>query len=162
MPAKMELPVKARVLVFSSDSTLERHMVAALPSESCEIISATDCRQALDITRTGHVDVLVLDFDSHCREFSQLASTFSFAERHCPTIVLADSLEQLSLASDSGVDGVLMKPLGPDQGQTVIHNLLAGASMQALAERWRPDKAPLSEGQRSRPDWQSADKRKRV
>jgi DNA-binding response OmpR family regulator len=120
----MELPVKARVLVLGSDSTLERQVVAALPSESCEIISAADSRQALAITRIGPVDVLVLDFDSHSREFPQLASTSSFAERHCPTLVLADSLEELILASETGVDGVFMKPLDPDQGRALINKLL--------------------------------------
>jgi DNA-binding response OmpR family regulator len=145
MPAKMELPGKARVLVFGSDSTLERHMVAPLPSESCEIILAADSREALDLIHTGHVDVLVLDFDSHSREFPQFASTSSFAERHCPTLVLADSLEELILASETGVDGVLMKPLDPDQGRALIDNLLAGASMQPVAERWAPDTAFSSE-----------------
>lgn len=154
MPARMELPVKARVLVLGSDSTLQKDMVAALPSESCEILVAADCRQALDIARTGHVAVLVVDFDSHSRELSQLASIFNFAERRCPTLVLAGSLEQLTLASETGVDGVLMKPLDPDQGRTVIHNLLAGARMQALAERWRPGTASCSEAIPSRRDWE--------
>ena len=67
MPARMELPVKARVLVLGSDSTLQRDMVAAFPCEICEILLAADCRQALDIARTGQVDVLVVDFDTHSR-----------------------------------------------------------------------------------------------
>jgi DNA-binding response OmpR family regulator len=154
MPAKIQSSVKPRVLVLGSDSTHDRDMVAALPSENCEIILAADCRQALDITRTGRVDVLVLDFDSLSREFSQVASKLSFVQRRCRTLVLADSLEQLTLASETGVDGVLMKPLDPDQGRTVIHNLLAGARRQALGERWRPRTAPCSEAILSRRDWE--------
>ena len=154
MPARMELPVKARVLVLGGDPNLERDVIAAFPSESCEVIWAADCRQALEMTRTGHVDVLVVDFDTHSREFSQLASVFDFAERRCSTLALAGSLEQLTLASETGVDGVLMKPLDRDQGRTVIHNLLAGGRMQALAESGRPGTANGSEASPSRHDWE--------
>jgi DNA-binding response OmpR family regulator len=151
MSAVLGLPVKTRVLLLGSDSTLERGMVAALRSESCEVNLAADCRQALNITRTGQVDVLVLDFDVHCREeFSQLALEFSLAERGCQTLVLANSLEQLTLASETRVDGVLMKPLDPDYLRTVIHNLLVGVPTQALAERWRPNTALVLEALPSR------------
>jgi hypothetical protein len=30
----------------------------------------------------------------------------------------------------------------PDQGRSVIHNLLAGARMEAVADGWRPRVAP--------------------
>jgi DNA-binding response OmpR family regulator len=127
MPARLGLPVSPRVLLLGSDPTLERDMVAALRSESCEVSLAADCRQALNITRTSHVDVLVLDFNSQSREFSQLASEFSFAKRRCRTLVLTGSLEQLTLASETRVDGVLMKPLDPNHLRTVIHLLMESA-----------------------------------
>ena len=138
MPAKSVSPVKPRVLLLGSDPTLERNMVAALGSETCEVLWSADCRQALDLTRTSQVDVLVLDFNIHSREFSQLASKCRFAERGCRTLVLADSLEQVALADETLVHGVLMKPLDPTHVRTVIDGLL-GARAQALTESWRPD-----------------------
>jgi|ERR1035441_2785029 DNA-binding NtrC family response regulator len=153
MPAGLGLPGKTRVLLLGSDSTLERDMVAALESESCEVILADDCYQALDIIKTGHVDVLVLDFDIQSREFSQLASKFNLAGRGCRTLVLADSLEQLTLASETRADGVLMKPLDPSRIRTVIHNLLGGLHAQAPAERWHPDTALVFEAPPSLRDW---------
>ncbi|MGO8678360.1 MAG: hypothetical protein ACLQVX_21170 [Limisphaerales bacterium] len=134
VPAKTAAPTKARVLVLARDSSIERQMVAALPSERCEIISAANGRQALDIARTGRVDVLVLDFDSHSRHLSRLAATSGLAQRPCPTLVLADSLEELTLASETGADGVLIKPLDPEQGRTLIHNLLAEEGTPTLAD----------------------------
>jgi DNA-binding response OmpR family regulator len=153
MAAKMGLPVKTRVLLLGSDSAFERTMVAALEAERCEVILADGCRQALDIIRSGHVDVLVLDLDIHSREFSHLASQCSLADGGCPTLVLADSLEQLALASESRVDGVLMKPLDPNHLRTVIDNLLAGTRTQALGECWRPETAPVFGALPSRRDW---------
>ncbi len=147
MPARIGLPVKARVLVLGDDSTLEQDVVAALRSESCEVILPADCAQALDFIRTGHVVVLVLDFDTHSREFSRLAPILSLAERRCRTLVLADSLEQLTLASETGVDGVLMKPLDPNQGRTVIQHLVAGVRTQAADEGGRPGTDCFSEAQ---------------
>jgi DNA-binding response OmpR family regulator len=153
MPARLGLPVKTLVLLLGNDSTLERDTVAALESESCEVILADDYCQALDIIRTGHVDVLVLDFDIHSREFSHLASKFSRAERGCRILLLADSLEQVALASENRVDGVLMKPLEPHHVRTVIDHLLTSARTQALGERWRPDTDPVFEALPSRRDW---------
>jgi DNA-binding NtrC family response regulator len=151
--AKMGLPVKTRVLLLGSDSTFERNMVAALESESCGVILAHDCRQALDIIRFGHVDVLVLGLHIDSREFSHLASKCSLTARGCRTLVVADSLEQVALASESRVDGVLMKPLDANQLRTVIDNLLDGARTRALGERWRPDTSPVFKALPSRRDW---------
>lgn len=153
MPAKLGLPVKPRVLLMGSDPTLERDVVAALRPESCEVSLAADCRQALNITRTGQFDVLVLDFDIHSREFSPLASKFNLAERGCRILVLADSLEQVVLASESWVHGVLMKPFEPHHVRTVIENLLVGARTRAVGESWRLDTAPVFDAQSSRRDW---------
>jgi|ERR1017187_2322589 DNA-binding response OmpR family regulator len=153
MPAKLGLPVNPRVLLLGSDPTFERNMVTAPESERCGVNLADDCRQALDITCNSQVDVLVLDFNIHSREFSQLASQSRFAERGCRTLVLADSLEQLALASESRVDGVLMKPLDANYLRTVIDNLLDGARIQVLGERWRPDTSPVFEALPSRRDW---------
>jgi DNA-binding response OmpR family regulator len=121
------LPVKPRVLLWSSDPTLERDMVAALRSETCEVFLAADRRQALNIARTGGADVLVLDFNTQSREFSPPASKCSLTKRACRTLVLADSLEQLTFASETQADGVLMKPLDPGHLRTVIHNLMKSA-----------------------------------
>jgi hypothetical protein len=44
----------------------------------------------------------------------------------------------LSLASETRVDGVLMKPLDPNHLRTVVNNLLAGARTYAPVEKWRP------------------------
>ena len=153
MPARLGLPVIPRVLLLGGDSTLERNMVNALESDGYEVCLVADCCQALDITRTGHVHVLVIDFILCCREFSQLAPEFSLAERGCRTLVLANSLEQLTLASETRVDGVLMKPLDPDYLRTVIHHLLVGVPTQALAERWRPNTAPVLEALPSLRGW---------
>jgi len=130
-PTRMESRLKSRVLLWGNSPPLDSHMVAALRSESCEVTLATGRRQALGITR-GHLDVLVLDFAFHSREFSQPAS------RHCRTFVLAESLEQLILALERRVDAALVKPLGLEQVRTVIRNLLGGARMQVWAEDWHP------------------------
>ncbi len=149
----MGLPVNPRVLLLGGDSTFERNMIAALESERCGVILADDCRQALDIIRFGHVDVLVLDLDIHSREFLHLASQCSLAEPGCRTLVLADSLEQVALASETRVDGVLMKPLDAHHLRTGIDSLLDGARTQALGESWRPETAPVFGALPSRRDW---------
>lgn len=142
-----------RVLLIGRNPTVERDMVAALRSENCEVSFAADCRQALDITGTDQIDVLVLDFDLHCREFSLLASNCNLTERGCPILVLADSLEQLVLASETRADGVLMKPLDPHHARTVVEKLLAGERTQALGESWRPDTAPVLDVLSFERDW---------
>lgn len=145
MSARMGSPARTRVLLLDSNSPPEPEVVAALRSEGCEIILADDCRHALDITRTGQVDVLVLDFDIHARGFSQLASKFVSAEGRCRTLVLTGSLEQLTLASETGADGVPVRPLDLKQLRIVFEYLLAGRRTQPLPERWHFDTAPLSE-----------------
>ena len=159
MPAKTLSPMKSRVLLLCSDPTLERNMVAALGSETCEVLWSADCCQALDITRTSQVDVLVLDFNIHSREFSQLASKCRFAERGCRTLVLADFLEQVALADETLVDGVLVKPLDPAHVRTAIHGLL-GARGRALTASGHPEAAPLTEARPSKREWELTNKRK--
>jgi DNA-binding response OmpR family regulator len=153
MPARVELSVKTRVLLLGNDSTLERDIGAALRSEGCEVIWATDCREAIDMVRTGRVDVLVMDFHIHSKEFPQLAPKSSLGERCCRTLVLAGSLEELTFASEGQVDGVLIKPVDPNQARIAIHNLLADVGTQAQAERWQPDTSPHSEALSSQRDW---------
>ena len=153
MLTKAGSPVKPRVVLLGSDPTLEKKVVAALGSETCEVQCSADCRQALDLACTSQVDVLVLDSNMHSREFSQFASKCRFAERGCRTLVLADSLEQAALASESWVHGVLMKPFEPHHVRTVIENLLVRARMQALGESWRFDTAPVFDALSSRRDW---------
>lgn len=145
MPARIGLPIEARVLLLGSDSTLEADSVGALRSESCEVLLAADCRQALDLARTGPINLLVLDFGACSRKFSQLASIFNSANGRCLTLVLADSLEQMALANETGADGVLIKPLDPIQLSTMIHRLLAGFRTQPLAGTWPPDTVARSE-----------------
>ena len=153
MPTKAVSPVKPRVLLLGRDPTLESKVVAALGLKTCEVQCSADCRQSLDLTCTSHVDVLVLDSNIHSREFSQLASKSRFAERGCRTLVLADSLEQVALASESWVHGVLMKPFEPHHVRTVIGNLLVGARTQALGESWRLDTAHVFDALSPRRDW---------
>ncbi len=153
MPARIGLPVKTRVLVLGNDSTLGRDVVATLRYESCDIFSVADFREALVITRAGDIDVLVLDLGSHSKALQQLASQFSLTERCRRTLVLADSLEQLTFASETRVDGVLIKPLDPNQVRTVFRNLLAGACIRAPIQRSRPGIAPFLEALPSRGDW---------
>lgn len=153
MPAKMESPLKSRVLLLGIDSRLESEMATALRGESCEVILAADCRQAVEIIRGSEVDILVLDSDVPSQDLLQLASKFSFAARPCRTLVLADSLEQLTLAAETLADGVLMKPLDRNQMQAVIRNLLADAGTRGLTESRRPDNTRFSGPQSPRPDW---------
>ena len=93
--------------------------------------------------RCGQVNVLVLVFDIHSWEFSQLASILILAGRRCRTLLLADSLEQLALAIDTPVDAVLLKPYAPRHVRSVIQNLFAG-TRPCASERAQPGRGAIS------------------
>src|SRR5579864_2210742 len=105
MPARMGSPVKMRVLLLGSYSTLGRDVVATLRLESCDVFSAADFPQALTITRAGDIDLLVLDLGTHSKGLQQLASQSSLAESCRRILIVADSLERLTLASETRVAG---------------------------------------------------------
>lgn len=153
MPARMGSPVKMRVLLLGSDSTLGRDVVATLRFESCDVFSAADFPQALAITRAGDIDLLVLDLGTHPKGLRQLASQSSLAGSCRRTLIVADSLERLTLASETRVDGVLIKPIDPTQAIRVIHNLLGGVREHALTETGRSNTAPFSEDLRPQYGW---------
>lgn len=153
MPTRASSKVKTRLLLLAANSTFQQALAAALRSDNCEIILAAGCRQALDLARSLQVDVLVVDFDLHGREFSRLAPQSGFEEGHCPTLILTGSLEQLTFSYEAGTDGALMKPIDPSQLRTVIQNLLAGARAPALTGKWPPDAVLFPETARSRRDW---------
>ena len=126
---------KPRALLWGSDASIETHTLAAFRSARCEVLLATDRRQAIDATHHSHVDVLVLNFRLHSREFSQLATIASLVIWPCRILVLADSLEQLALAIEAPVGGVLVKPLDPEQLRAVVHSLRTDVLRRAAAER---------------------------
>jgi len=124
VPVKVRSPLKTGVVLLGEDATVREQLRAALRSERCDALWTNDPHQALEAIRGGRADVLVVDFDTHSRSLSQLASGFS--ERRCRSLVLVGSLERLALASESGADGALLKPVDPRQARTAVHNLLAG------------------------------------
>ncbi len=146
MPARSRLSLSPRVLLSTSDSTLEKEIAAALKSQACEVMLAADCHQTLSRIQAGDVDVLVLDLEIDPREFSQLPSEFRLADLGCRTLVLARSLEQAILATEAQAHGVLMKPLDPNQLGRVIHNLLPGRGPEVTDERESPSTIPVVEG----------------
>lgn len=137
MPSKTDSPLKLRILLLGRAGAPERMVAVALQAENCEIDIAADCSQALDTTRTGVVDLVVLDSNLSFQELTLLVSHFSSDKHCCPTIVLAESLEQLSLASNTAPDAVLLKPFSVRQIRAVIHNLLEVRCRQALMEGWQ-------------------------
>jgi DNA-binding NarL/FixJ family response regulator len=152
MPARTGSSVKRRVLLMPWDTTFERDMVAALRSENCEVFSAADSCQPLAIARACSIHLLVLDLAIDPHLVYQLWSQLNAVTRRFRTLALADSLEQLSRASETLVDGILVKRLEPNQVRTAVHNLLAGGQIRAPIERTRPDRADLSATPRSKCD----------
>jgi DNA-binding response OmpR family regulator len=150
----MGLPVKTRVLLLGCDSTQGSDMVATLRFEGCDVFSTADFPETLARISAGDIDVLVLDYRSHSQWFQQLSSKLSLGEACCRTLVLADSLEQLTLASETDVDGVLIKPLDTNQVRTVVRKLLTRSRISVPIERSRSDIASFSEGLPSRFDWE--------
>ena len=144
MPAKMGSPANIRVLLWVSDLSLENDLVATLQSEGCEVMLVPDCAQALDIMGAGCVDVLVLESSVHPGQIPRLATHLRFGKRRFQTLVLAGSIEQLALASETQADAVLMKPASSSQVRTVIRML--------LAERLCPETCRYSELQAAIPD----------
>ncbi len=134
-PTRSGWPLNPRVLLSSGDPSSERETLAALQSQSCEVLLAAGRRQTLGRIHAGDVDVLVLDFAVHSRKFSQFASEFRLGELPCRTLVLAHSLEQAILATEAQADGVLVKPLDPNHLRSMIRNLLLWRGSTAPAER---------------------------
>jgi DNA-binding response OmpR family regulator len=137
MPASTALRLSPRVVVSSCDPRLEREVVAAFQSQSCEVLLAAEHRQALGRVVAGEVDVLVVDLGIYSGELSEFASEFKHSDLRCRTLVLAHSLEQAILAMEAQADGVLMPPVDPHQLRKVIHNLLTGTGQSACAWRGR-------------------------
>lgn len=94
---------------------------------------ASDCSRVLEIMHQGRADVLVLDFNTHNRAASHLASNLGCTEPRCRTLVLARSLEQMALANEAHADGVLMTPIDPSQVRAAICNLLSETPLRAGA-----------------------------
>lgn len=134
MSAKTDSPVKARALLLGKDATLESETVEALRAECCELILTGDREHALDIARTGYVDFLLVDFDLYSGHVSELALASDPAGKRCRILVLVHSFEQLTLACERLVDGVLMKPLDPYQVRSLINKLLADHRTHPEAE----------------------------
>jgi len=145
MPARMGSPIKMRVLLLGSDLTLGSDVVATLRFEGSDVFSAGDLPQALSIIRADDIDLLVMDLGTHSEGLQQLGLQPSLAGSCRRTLIVADTLERLILASETRVDGVLIKPIDPTQSIRVIHNLLSGVREHPVPETGRYDTTPFSE-----------------
>ena len=151
MPAKAIMPQGLRVLWFESDASLDNGIVSALRAEGYDVNFAASEREAAEVMRAIVIDILVLDFDSHSREFEQVMAKWRAGRPGCCVLAIARSLEQLALASELAVDGVLMKPLDPSRVATVLNHLRSGLRVQF--EEWSMEEPASSEDPVSRRGW---------
>ena len=109
----MEAPDLSRVLVVDDDSNIRRMIVAALKRDGYAFLEAPNGREALDIMRAEHPDVVVLDL-----MMPILSGWDVLAERQrepdlmrIPVILISANRDpEIATAVDKGICAFLPKP----------------------------------------------------
>jgi DNA-binding response OmpR family regulator len=124
-------PAKTQLLWLGENTSAERNLAAALRLEGYEVSLTSSCRHAVEIIRAHVAALLVLDVDFHCKELQHLTPRLSVPNPPCRWLAIAQSLEQLELASNLAAHMALIKPLDPIQLARALNKLLLGMRLPA-------------------------------
>ena len=114
---------RERIIISGGDAVIVLGLRAMLQSVGCSVVaSARSHREAIDLLMRNNTDLLVLDA-SHC----STADTLALCEEAkltagIPVVLVLDAIdpELLQQAKNAGAEGVLVRPLSPNQVQATI------------------------------------------
>jgi two-component system cell cycle response regulator len=130
--------MSARVLVVDDIETNRRVLEAKLAAEYYQVMLASDGAQALDLARSEHPDIVLLDvmmpgLDGYevCRRLKEDEAT-----RHIPVLMVTalDERESRLKALEHGADDYLTKPVNDMQLMARLRNL---ARMKPIVDELR-------------------------
>ena len=119
------------IILYVEDNPDNRLLVKRiLLSENYSLLEATNAMDALDILKTAHPDLILMDIRLPYEDGYGALKKIRASERLKAIPIIAvtaeASTDQMNKARDSGFDGFLGKPLDPDKFPDQIRRILAG------------------------------------
>jgi DNA-binding response OmpR family regulator len=119
-------PGNARVLLVEDDPSLRRYLEVVLQRKGYEVLVAADGLEAMKVTLTAPLDVVVTDAVMPNLNGYELCRFVKNSPTLAQTpVVLLSALEQnTSCSEDAGIDAYLAKPISIEDLTDCIQNLL--------------------------------------
>ena len=116
-----------RVLVVDDNDGVRRVVCEMLRFEGFTVESASSGQEAIQAAERSNPDAIVLDMMMPDMPGLETLRALRNNGTRAKVIAVSGLPDYLSLAQSAGADGVLMKPLDPDELLASIQRVLAGA-----------------------------------
>jgi two-component system response regulator MprA len=116
----------ATILIADDDERLRRMLRRTLVYEGFDVEVAADGRAALDLVRTRHPDLIVLDWMMPYVDGLEVLQSLRSEQDHSMVLMLTarDAIENRVQGLESGADDYLVKPFAPAELVARVHALL--------------------------------------
>jgi two-component system, NtrC family, response regulator AtoC len=122
----------AHVLVADDDKNGRRVLEILLGKLGCQISSAADGVEALDIIRTSSIDLLITDLNMPRMDGLKLLTTLRQENNEIPAIVVTayGTVETAVAAMKQGAIDFILRPLDVDQVEIVVRHALESRQLK--------------------------------
>jgi CheY-like chemotaxis protein len=103
--------MKAKILLADDDQEVLAALSAALASEGYNVIVAKNGREAIELFRTGHFDIALLDLSMPVKDGWEAFERLTTIHPLLQVIVITARPDQYPLAVAAGVAALMEKPL---------------------------------------------------
>lgn len=127
VPAVLVAGVRRRIVIVDDDPIVRRLLRSMLPSESFDVLEASDGDAALRLVDGAEASLVVLDWHLPGRTGSEVLAMSKQRSPALPVLVLTaeQDPEQRNRATQLGADVFLTKPFSPSELLEAIERLLA-------------------------------------
>jgi two-component system phosphate regulon response regulator PhoB len=120
---------RARVLVADDDPIVRQFVASLMEENECDVFTASDGREALDMARSVHPDLLVLDLIMPYRDGYEVLRLLQERDetRGIPVLILSAKSreEDIIRGLESGAEDFVVKPFNALELMTRARKILA-------------------------------------
>jgi DNA-binding response OmpR family regulator len=111
------------VLIVDDDVSLSRLLGTILRTANCDVLMASDGLRALEVARSQHIDLIVLDLRMPALDGRGFFRELRREGKQIP-VLIASAYGARSAQVELGAEGAIEKPFDPDALIQAISNLL--------------------------------------
>ncbi len=120
-----------KVLTIDDDPAMTELLGLLLRSQGLDVISSNDGYEGIDLTRTQHPDIVILDLMMPGIDGWQICKTIrSFSKVPIAILSALDDPAMVASALDAGADDFMVKPVATSVLMAHINNLTRRATVE--------------------------------